>query len=121
LDASLIPKIQSTNNPFATLDRESYRAFARAIRANNVFVGKLRDRQIDPGTITDGFRRRVADELRTPLNVIVTFFAAGVGVQTAPQYYKSDQKPVAMVQETFEAAVHSSGLTAEQRVHLLSL
>ena len=48
--------------------------FAGRLNANAVFVGKLRDRQIDPATMTPGFQKRVADELKAPLDVVVAHF-----------------------------------------------
>ena len=108
-------------NPFASLDREHYRALARAINANTVFVAKLRDRQIDPRTMTEGFHRRVAEELSVPPNVVVAYLSSDRASQWPRQFYKSDQKPKVCAQETFEAAVNSSGLTSEQRTYLLSL
>lgn len=111
----------AVTDPFSTLDRTHYRALACAINANTVFLGKLRDRQIDPSTMTDGFQRRVAEELRVTPDVIAAYLCSERSSRLARQFYKSDQKPEACVQESFEAAVHSSGLTSEQRAYLLSL
>lgn len=54
-------------NPFALLTRYDFRDFAMRLDVNDVFVAKLRDRQIEPDTLTPGFRQRVADDLRAPL------------------------------------------------------
>lgn len=108
-------------NPFAELDRATFRAFAERLNANTVFVAKLRDRQIEPQTITDGFRRRVADELTVPLEVIAAHFAAEGHTHFQPQFYKADHKPEAGSRQTFADAVRSSGLSEHQQRHLLSL
>ena len=50
-------------NLLSGLSRDEFRALAARLNANNVFVGKLRDRQIDSATMTPGFQRLVADEL----------------------------------------------------------
>jgi hypothetical protein len=109
-----------TENPFAVLDRTAFRRLAARLNANTVFVAKLRDRQIDPDTMTTGFRKRVAEELGVPLDVTVAHFAAQAEGQ-APQFYKAEQKPVAIPRQSFEDAVRSSGLTVEQQRYLMSL
>lgn len=115
------PIAAPVENPFATLDRSGFRSLAQRLKANTVFVAKLRDRQIDPDTMTDGFRQRVADELQVPPDVVVAHFAAQPQVQARSQYYKADQKPEAGDQQTFEEAVRSSNLTPDQQRYLLSL
>ena len=42
-------------NPFSALPRQEFRALAERLNANVVFVGKLRDRQIDARTMTPRF------------------------------------------------------------------
>lgn len=110
------------DNPFAELDRKKFRAFAKQIGANPVFVAKLRDRQIEPDTITDGFKDRVAEELDIPFAAIDAHFAASGGPASAsPQFFKADDKPSHDRRQSFEDAVRSSGLTDEQQQYLLSL
>lgn len=107
-------------NPFVALPRQEFRALAERLNANAVFVGKLRDRQISPRTMTSGFQRRVADELQAPLEVVIAHFAAS---QPAParQFFKAESKPSAGGQQTFEEAVRSCGLTEAQQQALLEL
>jgi hypothetical protein len=107
-------------NPFSALPRQEFRALAERLNANAVFVGKLRDRQIDPRTMTPGFQRRVAEELKAPLEVVVAHFAAS---QAAParQFFKAEGKPSAGGQQSFEEAVRSCGLTEAQQQALLEL
>jgi hypothetical protein len=114
------PASPDAPNPFAALPRPEFRALAERLNANAVFVGKLRDRQIDPRTMTPGFQRRVAEELKAPLEVVVAHFAAS---QTAPvrQFFKAETKPSAGDQQTFEEAVRSCGLTEAQQQALLEL
>ncbi len=109
-------------NPFAALSREDYRDLAQRIGGNVVFLNKLRDRQIEPDDMTDGFRRFVADEMRAPVGVLVAHFAAGAARQAGVRkYYKADEKPDASARQSFADAVRSSGLTPEQQERLLSL
>lgn len=109
-------------NPIAALSRNDFRAFTRKINVNNVFAMKLRDRKIDPATMTQGFQRNVADGLRVPLDVVVAHFSAGqAGGARTSQFYKSDGKPTESGLQTFEEAVRSTGLTDDQQRYLLEL
>jgi hypothetical protein len=107
-------------NPFATLDRVNFRDLVSSLRANSVFVAKLRDREIDPGTMTDGFRQRVANEVKAPLNLVAAHFAASSEIRPG-QFYKSGGKPTATPKQSFQEAVKTSGLTEEQQRYLLGL
>lgn len=107
-------------NPFSGLSRGEFRGFAGRLNANAVFVGKLRDRQIYPDTMTSGFRKRVADELTAPIDVVVAHFAARPPTPTG-QYFKAEGKPLVGAQQSFEEAVRNSGLTEEQQRFLLGL
>jgi len=109
-------------NPFASLSRQEFRAFAEKLGTNTVFVAKLRDRQIDASTMTPGFRRRVADGLKAPLDVVVAHFAgAQHAVSTHGRFCKADDKPTDGGRQSFADAVRSSGLTEEQQRALLAL
>lgn len=107
-------------NPFAGLSRSEYRAFAARLNANAVFVGKLRDRQIDPLTMTPGFQAHVAKELTAPLDVVVAHFSARQAAPTG-QFFKAEGKPTAGAQQSFEEAVRNSGLSEAQQTFLLEL
>ena len=112
--------IADAPNPFSGLPRNEFRAFAARLNANTVFVGKLRDRQINPATMTLGFQRRVADELKAPLDVVVAHFASRQGAPTG-QFFKAEGKPSIGAQQSFEEAVRSSGLNEAQQKFLLEL
>ena len=117
----LLPS-KPVDNPFAGLDRQKFRAFTEQMGANSVFVAKLRDRQIEPKTMTDGFKRQVADELGVSFDVIDAHFSASGGSASAsPQFYKADEKPSHDRRQSFEDAVRNSGLTDEQQQYLLNL
>ena len=70
--------------------------------------------------MTSGFQRRVAEELKAPLEIVFAHFAAS---QSAParQFFKAESKPSAGGQQTFEEAVRSCGLTEAQQRALLEL
>src|SRR3546814_19504394 len=107
-------------SPFVSLSREDFRGFARRLDASSMFVAKLRDRQIVPDTLTPGFRKRVADDLHAPLDVVVAHFAAAQGGAAGPQFYKADGKPNSGGRPTFEEAVRSSGFSAAHTRALLA-
>ncbi len=108
------------SNPFAQLGRQGYRALAERMHGNTVFLGMLRDRQIDPATMTQGFRRRVAEEIQVPEELLAAHWAAQ-SEAGARQFYKADEKPQAGPKLSFEEAVRQSGLSEEQQSYLLSL
>jgi hypothetical protein len=110
----------SVENPFAVLDRTGFRALVKGLQANSLFVARLRDREIDVNTMSDGFKQRVANELSTPLDVVVAHFAA-VAQIPPEQFYKADEKPAVKGKCSFEEAVGNSGLTEEQQQYLLGL
>lgn len=113
-------KVEVASNPFQGLSRPEFRALAEALNVNTVFLSKLRDRLIDPRTMSPGFRRHVANKLRAPEDVVIAHFEAR---QEAPvrQYFKADDKPSGGLQQSFEAAVKSSGLSESQQKLLLEL
>ncbi len=108
-------------NPFASLSRGDFRAFAIRLDANSVFVAKLRDRQIEPDTLTLGFQQRVANDLHAPIEVVVAHFAAAQAAGARAQFFKADGKPTNGGRQSFEDAVRTSGLSEAQQRALLAL
>jgi hypothetical protein len=120
IDAEAAKAPPAVENPFATLTRSEIRALAQRLHANTVFVMKLRDRLITGATMTEGFLRRLADELGVLPEHIVAHFAAPAYVQRGA-YFKAETTPQAGEKQTFEEAVRSCGLTPEQQNSLLNL
>lgn len=114
---------QKTNvdNPFLSLDRNGFRAVAHELHANTVFVAKLRDRQIEPTTMTPGFLQAVSAALKAPFEVVIAHLKAEQSVHMTPQFHKSEEKPHVVARQSFKDAVQGSGLDEEQQRHLLSL
>ena len=115
-----------TRNPFASLTRSEFREVAKLMSATTALVTKLRDGQIRPDTMTDGFRGRVADVLGevsdVPPEVVYEHLAAeGDGAGAIHQFYKAQSTPGTPKRQSFEEAVRSSGLSQEQQLRLLSL
>ncbi len=108
-------------NPFDALDRQAFRKLAKDLNANAVFVCKLRDRQIDPKTMTKGFVEFVAEKLRVIADGLATFFAGDGQATLQPQFLKADEKVEVKTKQSFEEAVRSSELSDEQQRFLLGL
>lgn len=106
-------------NPFSNLDRSSFRGLAKALGVNSVFLNKMRDRLIEPGTIPVVFLSRVAAAVGTSVDSLRSHFAAPP--QVGAQFYKADQKPEAVARQSFRDAVASSGMTPEEQRELLGL
>lgn len=113
-------EMQSTENPFANLDRKSFRNFSKEINATPTFVTRLRDRQIKPETIPSSFVERISQKLNKPYEVVMRHFQAPPVLASA-QHYKSENKPIVQDQCTFEYALKNSGLTEEQQNHILQI
>jgi hypothetical protein len=107
-------------NPFASLDRERFRALASRIDANAVMLSKLRDRLIDPATIPRRFCDHLAEEMDEPVDALIAHLYAPPEVSSARQLYKAEGKPSLTARQNFEEAVAGSGLSEEQRRRLLS-
>lgn len=107
-------------NPFAVLDRTAFRGLVNGLHANNLFVSRLRDREIDVDTMTEGFKRRIADELSAPIDLVIAHFSAEAQID-GRQFYKAEEKPQVNRKTSFEEAVRNSGLTEEQQRYLLTL
>lgn len=117
---SIRANVADVPNPFMGLSRGEFRTFAMRLNANTVFVGKLRDRQIDPATMTPGFRTWAAEGLQVPLDVLIEHFAAPQAAPTR-QFFNAEGKPSTGAQQSFEEAVKSSGLSEAQQKFLLEL
>ena len=116
------PSSDFVENPFSDLGRREFRAVAEGMGANTVLVAKLRDRQIDPTTISDGFKRHVSKELEVPVDLLAAHLEASpTETQGSRQFYKADHRPRQGERQSFADAVRGSGLTDEQQRHLLSL
>ena len=120
--AEPVPSYDFVENPFSDLNRREFRAVANGIGANTVLVAKLRDRQIDPATISDGFKRHLSKELEVSVDVLTAHLEADpTGTSEGLQFYKADHRPRQGGRQSFADAVRGSGLTDEQQRHLLGL
>lgn len=108
-------------NPFASLSQKEFRAVAKSLQANNVFVAKLRDRLIELQTMSDGFIQRVSELLRTTKEMLIAHFRGPIVLELGMQQLKAEKKPVVGPRQSFAEAIQSSGLTQDQAKYLQSL
>jgi hypothetical protein len=113
-------KPDQVQNPFSGLDRGGFRNLAGRMHCNTFFLGMLRDRDIDPETITDGFTRRLGEEMNVPPELLAAHFAAEQ-TMSERQHYKADEKPRVGGRVSFAEAVRDCGMTEEQQAYLLKL
>ena len=115
-----VVKEVAIESPFTSLDQKSFRALAKSVSANSMFLCKIRDRQIIPSTIRPGFLKLLGEKLSTSLDALNMYVNAKPEIAGA-QLYKSDVKPSVGSQQSYEAAVEGSGLSLEQQKFLLSI
>ncbi|UXX85296.1 hypothetical protein [Roseovarius pelagicus] len=115
------PEVKSLD-PFAAMDRKSFGQFARSIHANKVFALKLRDRQIRPDTIPLRYLEITSECLKIRLDQLLTYLnVSGHRPAMGTQFFKADDRPNHELQQSFDEAVESSGLTGDQIQYLMSL
>lgn len=119
--AGMAPETK-TADPFASMDRGNFRAFAAAIHANNLFAMKIRDRQINPATIPKRYLEMIAESLSISLSRLEEFLSLRTDrLTTGNQFFKADDKPNHNLQQSFDDAVSDSGMTDDQQSFLLGL
>lgn len=120
--ATALHAAPQTKNLFAEMDRARFRSVASSLHTNNTFMIKLRDRMIEPDSLTSrtGFCKKIAEETGETIDMVIAHFK-GAQVIARGQHFKSDEKPALSKRETFEEAVRNSGLTPEQQSFLLEL
>ena len=119
---SLANVSMDTYNPFKRLSTNEFKQLVNKLGVNAAFVTKLRDRQIAPEEMTDGFLEEVAEKLNVPTDVLVAHFTAPQSsVSVGRQFFKATEKPNAGKRQSFVEAVRSSGLSEHQQKRLMSL
>lgn len=109
-------------NPFRGLSRQGFRELAARLDTTTLFLVKLRDREIEPNTMTAGFCQYAAAEMNVPVEILSGHFDAMRGIAGTPAtFHKADAKPSHGERQTFEEAVRSSGMSEQQQRKLLAL
>jgi len=115
-----VAEAREVPNPFATGSKEEARALAIKLGANTTFLIKLRDRLIEPSSITAGFLKFAAGEIGSKIEFLASHFAGPPSVALGAEY-KAERKPEARRRQNFEDAIRTSGLTDAQVEKLLKL
>jgi hypothetical protein len=111
---------EAAANPFKDLSRETFRAVAQKIGGTTAFLVKLRDRLIEPATIPQMFIQSAAQALGVSIEALNAYLKTPPTIGLAAQHYKADGKPSIAGQQSFEDALRTSGLTAEQQQRLMN-
>lgn len=106
---------------FGSRSREQMQALTSKLQVSLLFLRRLRDCEIRADTMTPGFIREVAEATEEAQIDVSRYFARPSSQLSPNVFYKSIVTPTAGQQITFEDAVRSSGLTAEQQARLLAL
>lgn len=106
-------------DPFRDLSPKQFRQVAKGLDVTSLFLGKIRDRLIIADTIPLAFTQVVAGELGAPPEMLRAYLAAKPQSSSAVLFYKAVDKPTLHAPETFEEAVRTSKLSADQQVRLL--
>jgi hypothetical protein len=101
-------------NPFAKLNSTTFKATAKKLNVNNLLLMRLRDRAIDAATIPGRLIQRIAAELGATVEVVANYLQSPPTIATG-QSFRSDVKPSVSDQISFEQAIQTSQLTAEQQ------
>ncbi len=115
------PAIGEVVNPFSGLSRQEFRDLAARLDTTTLFVSKLRDREIEPDTMTDGFREYAAAEMNVPVELLTAHLDAMHGNTVPARFHQADGKPSHGERQTFEEAVRSSDMSEEQQRKFLAL
>lgn len=120
-DAGVSPERTNAPNPFAALSPEDFESVAARLDVTKMFMSRLRDRIIEFSTIPEQFIAEVAETLKVPIGTVSAHLASPSGSALSnAEFYKADNQPEIIQQQTFEQAVDSSGLSGKQKKRLLS-
>lgn len=107
-------------NPFAKLNTSSFKSLASSLDVSNLFLMRVRDRAIRAATIPTRFVEKLASELGATAQAVGAYLQGPPGIVSG-QAFRSSVKPSVGEQITFDQAVATSQLTAEQQTMLKAL
>lgn len=114
------PEEASVPNPFATLNPTAFKSLARQLGINNLLLIRLRDRAIVAATIPHRFVQRLATELGATTDAVVAYLQSPPAMVSGLSF-RSPVKPAVTEQISFEKAIETSQLTADQQEALKAL
>lgn len=104
-------------NPFARLSPTAFKALAKRLNVNNLFLIRLRDCAVNASTIPPRFVQTLAAELEASA-VSVLAYLRGPPVMVSVLNFRAAGKPAVTESMSFEEAVLSSQLTPDQQAGL---
>ncbi|WP_434668039.1 hypothetical protein P5W99_36625 [Paraburkholderia sp. A3BS-1L] len=110
--------VHTIENKLISLGKPAYKGLAVRLGINTVVLNQLRDREIEPATISQRFRRRLATEFNVSIEAILQFLSLPSAVSPTASF-KADDKPQSTSKESFEHALMHSGLSEDQIKSLL--
>ena len=125
LQSSLLPsdpvcELSVPENPLVTLDKKSFRALAKKLDINILFLAMLRDKTIEVSTIPLKFIGLLSEELSISIDSLRSSLAGSSIISTSVRF-KADGKPTASEQISFEDALQSCKLSDSQKEKLMSM
>ena len=107
-------------NPFAKLNTSGFKSLARRLDVSNLFLMRVRDRAISAATIPARFIEKLASELGATAQAVAAYLQGPPGMVSG-HAFRSSMKPSMGEQITFDQAVATSQLTAQQQATLKAL
>ena len=110
----------SVENPLAKLDQKSFISLAKSLGVSRAFLARLRDGTIVMATIPAKFIDSVSGALEIGADSLRSALQAPPTISTQARF-KSDNKPTAEAQITFDEAIESSGLSEDQKEQMKAM
>lgn len=111
--------VQAISNPFEGLAVDKLRQIATTLDVPRTVLFAFRERQVVIASVPKRFQRMLAAALGKPVE-LVTAFAQSVAPMPTARSYKSDTKPQAAEQITFEQLLIQTQVSEAKRQELLS-
>lgn len=110
----------SATNPLLDLSDRRFREIAKELNVTRLFLTRLRDSVIQASTLPERLVSQVAQLVGVGVDTLNISLHASPSVATG-QRFKSDGKPSAGKQMTFDEAIENSGLSEEQKSALKAM
>ncbi|TOO20400.1 hypothetical protein, partial [Vibrio parahaemolyticus] len=118
--AATVSGSSSIKNPLLNLDRSRFRALAKKLGVNSLFLTMLRDRTIKVSTIPTQLIEVLAKELDVSSDGMRNALVGEPTVSSSVRF-KADGKPTATKQVSFDEALDSCSLSDSQKEKLMEM
>jgi hypothetical protein len=107
-------------NPFAQLTPTAFKSMAKRLDISNLFLLRVREREINPAAIPGRLVQRLAAELGATADAVSAYLGSPPAMVSS-QSFRSNVKPAVVAQISFEQAVETSQLKPAQKEALRAL